>query len=160
MWSYSHSLINMHLKIQVGILCIMFKFQPLTLIIDGWLCSMSMDFETTNELDPLKGLTRLLTLVEVMRGGRESLGLRSLIQRSYWGNSKRTWLKFSGSDFGLYILLIMFVHDYMGSTNTVYIRQTLSPGLWVWRLSRQCIEWKHEHVWCMRHQNRREEKEA
>ena len=47
--------------------------------------------ETTNELDPLKGFTRLLTLVEVMRnGGRESLGLKSLIQRSYWGNSKRT----------------------------------------------------------------------
>ena len=47
--------------------------------------------ETTNELDPLKGLTRLLTLVEVMKGGgRESLGLKSLIQRSYWGNSKRT----------------------------------------------------------------------
>ena len=62
----------MHLKIQVGILCIMFKFQPLTLIIDGWLCSMSMDFETTNELDPLKGLTRLLTLVEMERKGREN----------------------------------------------------------------------------------------
>ena len=47
--------------------------------------------ETTNELNPLKGLTRLLTLVEVMKeGGKESLGLKSLIQRSYWGNSKRT----------------------------------------------------------------------
>ena len=117
--------------------------------------------ETTNELDPLKGLTRLLTLVEVMReGGRESLGLKSFIQRSYWGNSKRTWLKFSGSDFGLYILLIMFVHDCMGSTNTVCIRKTLSPGLWVWKLSRLCIEWKHRHVWCKRHQNGREEKKA
>ena len=28
--------------------------------------------ETTNELDPLKGLTRLLTLVEVMKGGGEN----------------------------------------------------------------------------------------
>ena len=28
--------------------------------------------ETTNELDPLKGLTRLLTLVEVMRKGEEN----------------------------------------------------------------------------------------
>ena len=47
--------------------------------------------ETTNKLDSLKGLTRLLTLVEVRReGGRESLGFKSLIQRSYWGNSKRT----------------------------------------------------------------------
>ena len=78
--------------------------------------------ETTNELHPLKGLTRLLTSVEVMRGGRESLGLKSLIQRSYWGNSKRTWLKFSGGNFGLYILLIIFVHDCMGSTDTVCIR--------------------------------------
>ena len=50
-----------------------------------------MNIETTNELDPLKGLTRLLTLVEMKRkGGRESLRLKSLIQRSYWGNSKRT----------------------------------------------------------------------
>ena len=30
-------------------------------------------FETTNELDPLKGLTRLLTLVEVMKKGGENL---------------------------------------------------------------------------------------
>ena len=29
--------------------------------------------ETTNELDPLKGLTRLLTLVEVMKGGGERI---------------------------------------------------------------------------------------
>ena len=29
-------------------------------------------FETTNELNPLKGLTRLLTLVEVMKGGGEN----------------------------------------------------------------------------------------
>ena len=28
-------------------------------------------FETTNELNPLKGLTRLLTLVEVMKGGEK-----------------------------------------------------------------------------------------
>ena len=84
------------------------------------------------------------------KGGRESLGLKSLIQRSYWGNSKRTWLKFSGSDFGLYILLILFVHDCIGSTDTVCIRQFLSSVLWVQRLSRLCIEWKHERVWCMR----------
>ena len=126
-------------------------------IVEFWMT----EGETTNELDPLKGLTRLLTLVEVMKeGGRESLGLKSLIQRSYWGNSKRTWLKFSGSNFGLYILLILFVHDCMGSTDTVCIRKTLSPGLWVRKLSRQCIEWKHRHVWCMRHQNGRKEKKA
>ena len=33
---------------------------------------LGLPCETTNELDPLKGLTRLLTLVEVMRKGREN----------------------------------------------------------------------------------------
>ena len=117
--------------------------------------------ETTNELNPLKGFTGLLTLVGMKRkGGENHLGLKSLIQRSYWINSKKTWLKFSGSDFGLYILLILSVHDCMESTDTICIRKTLSPGLWVQKLSRLCIEWKHEHVWCMRHQNGREEKKA
>ena len=46
--------------------------------------------ETTNELDPLKGLTLGCLLEDRVNGGRESLGLKSLIQRSYWGNSKRT----------------------------------------------------------------------
>ena len=32
-----------------------------------------ISIETTNELDPLKGLTRLLTLVEVMREGGERI---------------------------------------------------------------------------------------
>ena len=116
--------------------------------------------ETTNELDPLKGLTRLLTL------GKMERDLRAKAQESYlmwgdlWGNSKRTWLKFSGGDFGLYILLILFVHDCIKSIDTVCIRKTLSPGLWMQKLSGLCIEWKHEHVWCMRYQNGREEKKA
>ena len=46
--------------------------------------------ETTNELDPLKGLTLGCLLESRVEGGRESLGLKSLIQGSYWGNSKRT----------------------------------------------------------------------
>ena len=46
----------------------------------GWQERASGPAETTNELDPLKGLTRLPTLVEVIRkGGRELLGLKSLI---------------------------------------------------------------------------------
>ena len=129
------------------------------LCLAGGRCSQVL-MKQPMSFNPLKGLARLLTLVEVMRGGRELLGLKSLIQRSYWGNSKRTWLKFSGGNFGFYILLIMFIHDCMGSTDTVCIRQTLSPGLWVRKLSRQCIEWKHRHVWCVRHQNGRKEKKA
>ena len=102
--------------------------------------------------------TRLLTRVED-KGG-ENQWIQESYSKSCWGNSKRTWLRFSGGDFGLYILLIMFVHDCMGSTNTVCIRQTLSPELWVQKLSRLYIEWKHRHVWCVRHQNGREEEKA
>ena len=49
-------------------------------------------------------------------------------------------MKFSGGDFGLYILLIMFVHDCIESTDTECIKKILSPGLWVRKLSRQCIK--------------------
>ena len=42
-------------------------------------------------------------------------------------NSKRTWLKFSGSDFGLYILIIEYVHVYIESTDTICIRNNPEP---------------------------------
>ena len=78
----------------------------------------------------LKVSPRLLTRVKDKREG-ENLWVQESYSESCWRNSKRTWLKFSGSNFGLYILLIMFVHDCIGSTDTVCIRKTLSPGLWV-----------------------------
>ena len=44
-----------------------------------------IDPKTTNELNPLKGLIRLLTLVEVMEGERESLGFKSLYSKELLG---------------------------------------------------------------------------
>ena len=130
----------------------------------SWRWVSPIHFQTQELKQPISSIhlkvsPRLLTRVEGKRG-EENRWVQESYSKSYWGNSKRTWLKFSGGDFGLYILLIMFVHDCMGSTDTVCIRQTLSPGLWMQRLSRQCIEWKHRHVWCVRHQKRREEKKA
>ena len=84
--------------------------------------------ETTKCFDPPKGLAEAAYWWEIKEGG-ETNRSRVLFKRwSFWGNSKRTWLKFSGGDFGLYILLILFVHDCIGSTDTVCIRWTLNPG--------------------------------
>ena len=104
----------------------------------GWRYSQVL-MKQPISLTHLKVSPRLLTRVEGKMGG-ENQWVQESYSKSCWGNSKRTWLKFSGSDFGLYILLILFVHDCIGSTNTVCIRQTLSPGLWVWKLNRLCIK--------------------
>ena len=53
----------------------------------------------------LKVSPRLLTRVKDKRQG-ENLWVQESYSESHWENSKRTWLKFSSSDFGLYILLI------------------------------------------------------
>ena len=50
-----------------------------------------------------------------------------LVRGAYGGDSKRTWWKFSGNNFDLYILLIEYVYVCIKSIDIEYIRNNPKP---------------------------------